>query len=397
MQSAPKNPRPQQNLSQEDRSHFRSFTRLRSPIAGYIIASLLVAGLLAIERLDEYIPQAPLFVGAPFGLVAILVALIWGIGPALVALVLGLIVLAKFISPGLLTPNLLHDGAILAPFIVLEITAIAAVIHLDRTRKALLKAHQALGAEHEKVVQSHKQLEQAGALKDYVLTRAAHELKTPLTTILGRTQLLTSRLKKSGETPENWDAVEKYVAVVEVRALHLRALIDSLFELSRVQSEEWPSPLPLCDLKNLCRDVIEEQQVQSGRAIELDFPAASIELPADDKRLEEALANILSNAIQYSKENTPIEVHAISDGGYVTLQVHNECHALDPEQLEQLFQPFYRTPGVQYSPIHGWGLGLTISKEIVERHKGQIWAESSEGCGLSIFIKLPLQAEVESN
>lgn len=360
---------------------------------GYIAAFIFVGGLLAVEKLDPYVSQIPLFIGAPFGLVAILIALIWGIGPAVVALALGLVVLATFIQPGLFTGDFLRDGLIVAPFLILEGVAIAAVLRLERERRAVLQAHQELEHEHEQALQSHKQLERASALKDYVLTRAAHELRTPLTTILGRTQLLTSRLEKSGETPENWAAVEKYVGLVEVRALHLRSLIDSLFELSRVHNEELSTPLPLCDLQSLCCDAIEELQTQTGRVIRLDFPPNAITLPADDKRLFQALANVLGNAIKYSEANTPIDVHVNSDSTSVTLQIHNECPALDQAQLEQLFLPFYRVPAVEYSAIPGWGLGLPTSKEIVERHKGQIWAESSNGNGLSVFIKLPMQAD----
>lgn len=390
MQSTPENFQAQQDPLKKNKNKLQQIAKLRSPALGYLAAFAFVGGLVGIEKLDRYIPQAPIFIGAPFGLAAILVALIWGIGPALVALALGLFVITDFIAPGLFTPDILRDSTIIGPFIILEMVAIGIVIGLERARKALLRAHQELESAHEKVLQSHKQLEQANALKDYVLTRAAHELRTPLTTILGRTQLLTSRLEKSGETQENWASVEKYVNVIEVRALHLRALIDSLFELSRAQDEALPSPLPLCDLKSLCLDVVEQQQVQTGRVIKLDFPRSSVELPGDDKRLSQALTNILENAAKYSEGNTPISLHVSVDDKDVTLRIHNECPALDPEHIEQLFQPFYRTPGVEYSSIQGWGLGLTISKEIIERHCGQIWAESSIGKGLSVFVKLPL-------
>lgn len=79
------------------------------------------------------------------------------------------------------------------------------------------------------------------------------------------------------------------------------------------------------------------------------------------------------------------------ENGSVILRVYNVCLALDPEHVEKLFLPFYRAPGVEYSSIRGWGLGLTISKEIIERHKGQIWAEVAPR-GLNILVKLPLSS-----
>jgi signal transduction histidine kinase len=260
----------------------------------------------------------------------------------------------------------------------------------------LLTAHQQLEKEHEKVLHSHQELERVTALKDYVLTRAAHELRTPLTTILGRTQLLASRLKKSGETPENWIAVKKYVDIVEVRAHHLRSLIDSLFELNRIQSKRPSLPLPLCDLKSLCRDIIEEVRVQTKRPIEVTFPEQPVILPADDKSLWQALENILTNAVKYSPENTPVTVRVASDDSQATLKVSNECAgAIDPERIEWLFLPFYRTPDVEYSSIQGWGLGLAISKEIIAFHQGEIQAESPDGKILHVLVSLPLQATEE--
>lgn len=371
----------------------QSLFRLRAPLLGYLAAFALVGALLGIERLDRYFSQTPLFLGAPFGLIAILVALVWGIGPALVTFFLGLIAMINFIDPGVLTADVLRDILIMGPFLVLEVAAIVAVIRLEKARRELLTTHQQLAQEHENVLHSHEQLERVTVLKDYVLTRAAHELRTPLTTILGRTQLLASRLEKAGETPENWAEVKKYVGIVDVRAHHLRSLIDSLFELNRIQCRVPPSLLPLCDLKSLCRDAIEELQVQTARTIRAIFSEQPVILPADDKGLLQVLENVLHNAIKYSPEQTPVTVLMSSDDSRATLKISNQCtRAIDPEHLEWLFQPFYRTPDVEYSSIHGWGLGLAISKEVIAFHHGEIHAESPDGNMLHICISLPLRA-----
>jgi signal transduction histidine kinase len=310
-----------------------------------------------------------------------LVALVWGTGPALVALVFGLLVVLKYVSPTALSSDLWRDAAIVGPFLFLQLVVLVTVIQLERSRRELR--------------QSNQRLARVNALKDYVLMRAAHELKTPLTTILGRTQLLASRLDKSGETPENWEAVQKYLEVMEVRSLHLRALIDSLFDLSRVRTEEISSPFPPCDLASLCREVIENQQTLSDRAIELDVPAHLIMLAADEKHLSQVLAQLVNNAVKYSPDDSLITIRVHAEKHAVTLQVHTDGPALAPEQVEHLFDPFYRTPEVQYSSIPGWGLGLTISKEIVERHGGRIWAESSRDKGTTFFVKLPLSTAPE--
>lgn len=347
-----------------------------SPVVGYVASFLLVLVLLLIEKIDEHIPGVSIFVGAPFALLAILVALIWGTGPALVSLGLGLIIVLEFISPRAIATSLLQDFIVVGPFIALQIVAIATVVRLERSRKELQTSYQ--------------QLEQANAQKDYVLTRAAHELRTPLTTILGRTQLLSSRLKKSGETPESWAEVQKCLKTVEIRALRLRALIDSLFDLSRTRAQDVSSQFSSCDFEDLCREIIENQRTLAGRQIELDFPGHPIILQADEKRLAQVLTNLLVNAIQYSPEDTRIAVGVSSNNDFVTLHIHNESSPLSPEQVERLFEPFYRTPSVEYSSITGWGLGLTISKEIVEQHGGTIWVEATPKGGITFFVRLRL-------
>lgn len=91
----------------------------RSPALGYLAAFLLVGALLGVERLDKHFPQAPLFLGAPFGLIAILVALVWGIGPALVTFFLGLIAMVNIVDPGILTTDMFRDVLIMGPFLIL--------------------------------------------------------------------------------------------------------------------------------------------------------------------------------------------------------------------------------------------------------------------------------------
>jgi signal transduction histidine kinase len=189
-----------------------------------------------------------------------------------------------------------------------------------------------------------------------------------MTTILGRTQLALSRLNRSGETPENWSALRKHLELVVVQARRLRTLIDDLFDLSSVRSGEIPLRPASCDLASLCREVIEGQQALSERSIELELPSDSLLLLADEKRLTQVLVNLVDNAVKYSPEHTVIHVRVHPEDTHVIVQVHNECTALSQAQLEQLFEPFYRTLDAETSPIKGWGLGLSISKEIVERH-----------------------------
>lgn len=379
------------------------FHWVRSSWFGYLASVLLIGGLLVVEKLDEYLPQASIFIGAPFALVSILVALIWGLGPALVSIILGLMTLAYFISSDIFTSNLLEDLELDGLFILVQLFAVAVVVQLERFHRKLEAAYQALTAAYQelatahdelevtrqRLVENNQQLEQANRLKEYVITRAAHELRTPLTTILGRTQLLRTRLKKAEHVPIERSTIQRDLEMMEVRVLHLRALVESLFDLSRAQSFQSPSQRRLVDIGALCHKAVADQRTLSGHIIELDLPPQPLLVHANEECIAQMLFNLVQNAIKYASERSSIQISAASDGPQITLRVHNECQDLAPEQLEHFFEPFYRTPEVEYSSLPGWGLGLAICKEIVERYGGHIWAEYAERKDLTLVVTFP--------
>jgi len=402
MQTRMSDQRPQIGSLQEHAQHpVVLLSRLRSAWCGYVAGLLLVGAVTLLDKSYDYISSTSMFDAAPFGLVSIVVALLWGLRPALFAIVIGLIAIAKFIArPGLLTSNIGWDIAIFAPFVAMQLVAVGVAFRFEAARRHILAAQQRtqtyaqeLEAANQKLVQANEQLERANYLKDYVILRSSHELRTPMTMILGQTQMSLRRMNRLGETSENWSALRQYLEIVEVQALNLRMLIDELFDLSSVRAGQFPLRLTRCDLGSLCRDVIKDQQAFSDRSIELELPSEPLLLQADEKRLVQVLVNLVNNAIKYSPENTTIHVRVHPEHVHLILEVHNEGTALSPVQLEQIFEPFYRTPDAEDSPIKGWGLGLAISKEIVERHGGQIWAESAEGKGITFFVKLPISQD----
>ncbi|HKF38324.1 MAG TPA: HAMP domain-containing sensor histidine kinase [Ktedonobacteraceae bacterium] len=393
---------PQKGAPQERSRHpVLPLSWMRSAWFGYVAGLLLVGMMVFFDKLIDFVTSSSMFDTVSFALASVLVALLWGWRPALFTIVIGLIAIIKFIAhPGLLTSNIGKDTAIFMPFVVLQSVAVATAIFFEVARRRILAAQhmtqvyaQELEAANQRLVHMNEQLESANYVKDYVILRSSHELRTPMTMILGQTQMALRRLNKSGETPENWSALRQYLGIVEAHALNLRMLIDDLFDLSSVRAGQFPLHLAQCDLGSLCRDVIEDQRAFSDRAIELELTSEPLLLQADDRRLIQVLVNVVNNAIKYSPENTTIHVRVRSEPAHLIVEVHNEGPALSPVQLEQIFEPFYRTSDAENSPVKGWGLGLAISKEIVERHRGRIWAESAEGKGITFFVKLPISQD----
>jgi signal transduction histidine kinase len=363
---------------------------------GYLMSFLLIALVVILIRFLSL--KEVHFLWIPFCLVSVLVGSIWGVSPALIATLLGFLAFNFLIIPqsDLFTLDVWNDLRILGPFVLAQFgIALIAAQNAVKHRRVLVAQRelntyaQKLTTLNQKLSQTNQELERVSHLKDDFMTRAAHELRTPLTTILGEAQLALRRLHRQENNGVELTAYARHFETIEARARGLRALIEDLLILSSLRSGEAPLRPGPCDIGKLCREVVEEQRAISGREIELRLPPDPSLLYADYERLFQVVVNLVSNAVHYSQENSVIHVCVRSKPTHVLLQVHNEGPALSQEQQARLFEPFYRTPYAEALDTRGWGLGLTVSKEIVERHGGHIRVQSCEKKGTTFFVRLP--------
>lgn len=378
-------------------------SKWRAPPVGYIVCPFLIGIALLITYINHLFTLQTYLTGSPFFLATIVIAWLWGIGPALLAIILGILALDTFIiTPWDLTVLQSWNGfASYTPFIVAQLVVILITVLREKSRqRALLAAEQEARARaqelaelNQALVQSNQQLDQANKLKDYFLSQASHELKTPVTTIRGQAQLALRRLAKSQQTVSEHSSWYACLEKIDAQTHRLQELIDNLLDMSRLSSGKAPLRLAPCDLGNLCREVAADQQMLSGRCLELELLSDPITLQADEQRLSQVIINLVSNAVKYSLENTIVSIVVQQEFSHVTLSVHNDGSVIKQEQHKYIFEPFYRTPEAQCSSKQGWGLGLSICKEIVERHAGQIWVELSEEKGTTFFVQLPLLIE----
>ncbi len=371
----------------------------RSLFVGYPASVLLVGIALLTTQLLQSYSSAHYLIGAPFFLVTVIVALLWGTGPAVLAIVLGFIALEVFFipPPGLFTFNGWSDVAVYGPFVVAQLIVALITAQRESVRRRLhiteqeARAHaQELAEVNEELERVNRKLEQTNQLKDQFLSRASHELKTPLTTIRGHTELGLRWFRKQSELSPDLELLRTHFEKVEAQTQRLQVLINDLLDLSSLEAGSLPLRLSLCDLGSLCREVVEDQRALSGRRIDMDIPAEPVLLQADRERLTQVIINLVTNALKYSPENTVVQVSVRQDRTKVTLSVHNIGPAIPQEEYEHIFEPFYRAAGAQSSSKRGWGLGLAISKEIVERQGGHIWTESSAETGTTFFVQLPV-------
>ena len=235
----------------------------------------------------------------------------------------------------------------------------------------------------EELAAAKEEAERANAAKSEFMSRMSHELRTPLNSILGFAQILQMEL----ESKEDLELVDH----VFKSGQHLLTLINEVLDISRVESGNIglaPEPLLLQDLVLECLDIIlpqaQERDVGIGYSDSFDF-----EVLADQLRLKQVILNLLSNAIKYNRRNGSVTLHCRVLKKSVRFSVTDTGHGIAPDLRERLFTAFDRLDA-ETRGIEGTGLGLTLSKTLVEAMGGTLGFESTVDEGSTFWFELPL-------
>jgi len=246
------------------------------------------------------------------------------------------------------------------------------------------------------------ELEQLDKLKTQFLSMASHELRTPLTAVSGFMQIARrrmSRLSGATDVPAPWrDEAHKADETLEManrQSKKLARLIDELLDVSRLQQGRVEMRLAEIELTEVVQEVAERMRlVSKGYEIETKIDGTA-PIVADRDRIEQVLENLVGNAIKYSPETGRVEMSLRVNGANAVVSVRDEGIGVAPGEVEKIFGLFYRSPDPRADHVGGLGLGLYISREIVSRHHGKLWAERNAGAGTTFHVALPL-AQVRS-
>ena len=227
--------------------------------------------------------------------------------------------------------------------------------------------------------------DKANVAKSDFLSSMSHELRTPLNAVLGFTQLLASG------TPAPTPVQKRNLEQILKAGWYLLELINEILDLALIESGKAAlsaEPVALADLLSECRTMMQPQAQQRGITVTFPRLAPPLYVNADRTRLKQSLINLLSNAIKYNRPGGTVTVESVScSPDAIRISVRDTGEGMTPELLRQLFQPFNRL-GKEAGQEEGTGIGLVVTKRLVERMGGTVGVESTVGVGTVFWIEL---------
>lgn len=234
--------------------------------------------------------------------------------------------------------------------------------------------------------QNEKILE-ADKIKNEFLANISHELRTPLNAIIGFSEALS--MKIFGELNEKQN---EYISDIHVSGLHLLGMINEILEISKIEAKAIKLSLSRYNLQTSFNEVVNiVRPLANKKHIKLEkFAKDFVEIEADYQKIQQILYNLLSNAIKFTPEDGEIHIGYTVDKKYVTMFVKDNGIGIDKKYEGKIFAKFVQLNNIYSKKESSTGLGLTITKELVELHNGKIHLESIVGEGTTFFVKLPL-------
>jgi len=226
--------------------------------------------------------------------------------------------------------------------------------------------------------------EEATRLKEDFLSAAAHDLRTPLTTVVAQAEFLERRAMRDPNAPADITGIRRVVR----EGKRLAALVADLLDATRLEQGKLIGEREPVDLATLAREVCEHAPAEPACNLDVSTPVVGV---YDRRRVEQLLLNLVENARKYSPARTPVTVKVWQENGEARVSVKDQGIGIPAADLPRIFERFARASNVDDRRFHGMGLGLFICRGIVEEHGGRIWAESEVGKGSTFHVALPIE------
>lgn len=230
-------------------------------------------------------------------------------------------------------------------------------------------------------------------LRSRFMNNVSHELRMPLNSIVNFAHILAQGARGQVNTEQ-----VDYLNRIEQSGWHLLSVLNDLLDMAQIEAGEFQLHMELVDLQTICEEALSSVQgllLEKDIQLERVYPAVWPDIYADSMRLKQALINVLGNATKYTEEGC-IQLKVIPQVDTVVVAVSDTGLGIAPEDQALIFEEFRQVNNSVARRRVGTGLGLPITRHLVERHGGQIWVESALGQGSTFYISLPIRPETDS-
>ncbi|MDQ3938541.1 MAG: cell wall metabolism sensor histidine kinase WalK [Chloroflexota bacterium] len=244
------------------------------------------------------------------------------------------------------------------------------------------------------VLEDVSELRRLRRIRAEFIDNLSHELRTPLTTV----RLLAESLALELERTELPPRIRESIVQIDVETGQLVQMVNELLDLAKIEQGEAPLQLAEVDLGEVIERTLERLRLyaeRQGVRLHGEVPATAGErtILGDGQRIGQLLTNLVHNAVKFSPAGGDVTVRLRPEAGSVIVEVQDQGVGIPRQELERIFERFYKVDRARSREGGGTGLGLAIARHIVERHGGSISAESTEGVGSRFFVTLPRQPE----
>ncbi|MEK3765617.1 ATP-binding response regulator [Solibacillus sp. FSL K6-4121] len=220
-------------------------------------------------------------------------------------------------------------------------------------------------------------------MKSELVSTVSHELRTPLSSVLGFTELLLTKEMQ----PERQ---KRYIETIHKEAKRLTNLINDFLDLQRMESGRQVYVMEKVAFNEVVQEVLNKFDFNSQYKVQFEDLSESTFVKADEERLVQLLINLIGNAVKFSPNGGDIIIRAEKSENCLKVSIQDNGIGIPENEIPTLFQKFKRIDNSSRRKIGGTGLGLALSKEIVSNHNGEIWIESQENVGTTVYFTLPL-------
>jgi len=301
-------------------------------------------------------------------------------------------VLATFRAENALIVPLINSESVIGTITAISQEGGPEFTHDDQEGLKMLASQAAIAVTNAILYERTKELDR---LKSEFVAVVSHEVRTPLTSIKGSLELLGDERFHKLPAPQ-----KELLGICQANTERLIALINDILDFSKLESSKLSLNYERMDVERVLVEAVENiRNLAGSRGVELELriDPSSGSVEADPMRVGQVATNLIGNAIKFSPEKGRIEVFASGDAGMVTVSVKDYGKGIAQRDLNRLFQRFAQLDSSTTRKAGGTGLGLVISKGIVEQHGGKIWVESALGKGSTFSFSLPRQKPVETS